>query len=453
MKPSGFAGVIPIDGITVVGQRVLALFVLATLLWTTELVPAYATSLLIIGLLAGTVSNNAPFPLRAGVPADMLFDYEHVLGSFASPIIILFMGGFFIASAASKYKLDINVARVLLKPIGSNYSLVLLGLMVITAVFSMFMSNTATTAMMLAILAPLMKNLEEGDPAAKAMVMGVPVAANLGGIGTPIGTPPNAIAFRYLVGEHSLSFGGWMLFAIPLACVLILISWIVLQKIYPARVKTIKVEINSTFEQSLKAYIVYATTVLTLVLWMTSGFHGMNSYVVALLPVVVFSMTGIIDAVDISRINWAVLWLIAGGIALGYGLSTSGLAEQVVHTLPMGTLGALPVLIVLSVLAMVMSTFMSNTATTNLLMPIAVSIGSAMTGVEEFGGLSLIVIGVGLSASTAMALPISTPPNALAHATGMVTTGDFFKTGKFISVIGLILVLITVISLGSIGYF
>ena len=445
--------VIPIPGITLIGQRVLALFVLATLLWVSELVPAYATSLLIIGLLTVTTSNSAPFFLRSGIAVEELFRYQQILGSLAAPVIILFMGGFFISGAATKYKLDINMARVLLKPMGNSYPKVLLGLMVITATFSMFMSNTATTAMMLAILAPLMKTVDKDDPGAKAMVMGVPIAANLGGIGTPIGTPPNAIAFRYLTGEYSLSFGGWMLFAVPVACVLIAIGWILLQKIYPTTIKNIKLEINSSFERSTKAYIVYATIIATILLWVSSGFHGVNSYTVALLPVVVFSMTGIINVKDIRQINWEVLWLIAGGIALGYGLEQSGLTRTVVSSIPLNSLGVLPVLFLLSAIAMVMATFMSNTATANLLMPIAVSIASALPGLQALGGLSLIVICVALSASMGMSLPISTPPNALAYSTGMVASGDFIKTGKYISTVGVFQIFAVVVCLGMVGYF
>ena len=444
---------IPIGGITLIGQRVLALFVLATLLWVSELIPAYATSLLIIGLMTATTSNTMPFFLRGDIPVDELFRYQQILGSFAAPVIILFMGGFFIASAATKYKLDINMARVLLKPMGNNYSHVLLGLMAITATFSMFMSNTATTAMMLAILAPLMGSVNKGDPGAKAMVMGIPIAANLGGIGTPIGTPPNAIAFRYLTGEYSLSFGGWMLFAVPVACVLIFMSWCLLRKIYPTTIKTIKLEIDSTFERSPRAYIVYGTTVATILLWVTSGLHGVNSYTVALLPVVVFSMTGIINTKDIRQINWEVLWLIAGGIALGFGLETSGLARAVVNSIPLDSLGVFPVLFLLCAIAMIMATFMSNTATATLLMPIAVSIASALTGLQAIGGLSLIVICVALSASMGMSLPISTPPNALAHSTGMVASADFIKTGKYISMVGIFQIFAVVVCLGVVGYF
>ena len=315
------------------------------------------------------------------------------------------------------------------------------------------MSNTATTAMMLTLLTPLLASMDHNDLGVKGMIMAVPIAANVGGIGTPIGTPPNAIAFRYLTGEYSLSFGSWMVFAIPLAAILIMISWYLLRRVYPTGIKEIKLEIDSEFEQNREAYIVYGTTAATILLWITSSLHGVNSYTVALLPVIVFSLCGIITTEDIKQINWDVLWLIAGGIALGYGLEKSGLASAVVNTIPFNQMGIVVVLFMLSIVAMVMATFMSNTATANLLMPIAVSIATVLSGLEAYGGLSVVVICVALSASMGMSLPISTPPNALAHATGMVGSKDFIKMGKFVSSIGVLLIFAAMVTLGSIGYF
>ena len=444
---------IPIDGVNVTGQRVLAIFVLATLLWVSEVVPAYATSLLILGLLTITASNSSPFFLREALDPAATLSYKAILSSLAAPVVVLFLGGFFIAIAATKYKLDINLARVLLKPIGSDYKLVMLALMGITAVFSMFMSNTATTAMMLTLLTPLLANVDASDRGVKGLIMAVPIAANIGGTGTPIGTPPNAIAFRYLTGEFAVTFGEWMLFAIPMAMVLIFIAWNLLRKLYPTTIKEISVKIDSNFEKTPKAYIVYATIAATVILWVTSNLHGVNSYTVALLPVIVFTLCGIIDTNDIKQINWDVLWLIAGGIALGYALEKSGLASAVVHSIPFGSLGPIVVLLMMSIVAMVMATFMSNTATANLLMPIAVSIATSLSSFDAMGGLSLMVICVALSASMGMSLPISTPPNALAHATGLVGSGDFIRTGRLISPIGVALIFCVVVSLGLMGYF
>ncbi len=443
----------PIDGITITAQRVFAIFVLATLLWVSEAVPAYATSLLIIGLLTVTASDTSPFFLREALTPEATLSYKAILSSLAAPVVILFLGGFFIAIAATKYRLDINLARVLLKPIGNDYKKVMLALMGITAVFSMFMSNTATTAMMLTLLTPILASVDSKDRGVKGLIMAVPIAANIGGTGTPIGTPPNAIAFRYLTGEYAITFGEWMLFAIPMAMMLIFIAWSLLRKLYPTNISEVAVNIDSRFEKTPKALIVYATITATVLLWITSSLHGVNSYTVAMLPVIVFTLTGIIDTNDIKQINWDVLWLIAGGIALGYALEKSGLASEIVHSIPFDSLGPVVVLLLMSVVAMVMATFMSNTATANLLVPIAVSIATSVSSFEAMGGLSLMVICVALSASMGMSLPISTPPNALAHATGLVISGDFIRTGRIISPIGVLLIFTIVISLGMFGYF
>ena len=163
-----------------------------------------------------------------------LIDYKDIIGTFASPIIILFLGGFFLAMAATKYRLDQNLAKLLLKPFGENPKMVMMGLMIITAIFSMFMSNTATTAMMLSILMPVLAVFLPGDSGKIGFTFAIPVAANIGGIGTPIGTPPNAVALKYLTGDHLITFGQWMIFAVPYVIAL-LYYWLARFDIYVSR--------------------------------------------------------------------------------------------------------------------------------------------------------------------------------------------------------------------------
>ena len=244
-----------------------------------------------------------------------------------------------------------------------------------------------------------------------------------------------------------------MLFAIPMAMGLILVAWILLRKLYPTGIKEISVQIESSFNTSAKACIVYITLRSYGAVMGNFQYPRHQSYTVALLPVITFSLTGIINTSDIKQINWDVLWLIAGGIALGYGLEKSGLARAFVQSIPFDALGTFVVLFMMAIVAMVMATFMSNTATANLLMPIAVSIATAMSGFDAYGGLSMMVICVALSASMGMSLPISTPPNALAHATGLVNSRDFIRTGRIISPIGVITIFSVVIALGLAGYF
>ncbi|MGL5371107.1 MAG: SLC13 family permease, partial [Plesiomonas shigelloides] len=205
-------------GLTTIEQRVIAIFVLAALCWILEPIPIYATSVLIIVLELLLISDKSiwlALPANDELAFGTQLGYQEIMATFASPIIMLFLGGFFLAMAATKYRLDVNLARVLLKPFGRNPRNVMMGLMVVTAVFSMFMSNTATTAMMLSILTPVLAALPAGDRGRVAFALSIPVAANIGGIGTPIGTPPNAVALKYLTGENAISFGEWMMFGVP----------------------------------------------------------------------------------------------------------------------------------------------------------------------------------------------------------------------------------------------
>ena len=200
----------------------------------------------------------------AGHDLGELMNYTDIFSAFSSPIIILFMGGFALAIAASKYELDNNLARVLLKPFGHQPKFIMLGLMLITAVFSMFMSNTATTVMMLALLGPIVASAPKGDIGIKALVLCIPIAANTGGIATPIGTPPNAIALQYLTGENSIDFLSWMMMGLPFVIVQLTIAWFLLQKLFPSSQQTMKLKLDGQFQKNWRAMVVYATFASTI---------------------------------------------------------------------------------------------------------------------------------------------------------------------------------------------
>lgn len=445
----------PFDGLTVLQQRVIAIFLLAALCWVLEPIPIYATSVVIIMLELLLLSNKGLIFLRTGAGQGNfgeLMEYHDIMATFASPIIMLFLGGFFLAMAATKYRLDVNLARVLLKPFGHNPKFVMLGLMLITAVFSMFMSNTATTAMMLSILTPVMAVFAPKDPGKVAFALSIPVAANIGGIGTPIGTPPNAIALKYLVGENVISFGEWMIFGVPFVIVMMALAWVLLNWLYPADQKNIQLSIKGKFLKTPKAYMVYVTFAVTILLWLMGDLHGMNSYTVALIPVAVFSLTGIINKEDLKKISWDVLWLVSGGIALGLALDRTGLASLVVHSIPFDHYSPYVVLFSAAFLCLVMANFMSHTATANLLMPIMAALGASMTSLTPLGGEVTMILVVTFAASLGMSLPISTPPNALAHATGHVQSQQMVKVGATLGIVGVLLSFVMVWILYSFGH-
>lgn len=445
-----------IPGLTVIEQRVIAIFFMAAFCWILEPIPAYATSLLIIVLMLVMISDKGLTWLitgHSGKPAGTLIPFADLMAVFASPIILLFLGGFFLALAATKYRLDQNLARVLLKPFGVKPARVMLGIMLITAIFSMFMSNTATTAMMLSILVPVLALFETTDRGKVAFALSVPVAANIGGRATPIGTPPNAIAMKYLTGDDYISFGEWMAFSLPLVLLLLLIAWMLLLFFFPMKSKSLNLDMKGKFLKNRKAYIVYATFAITLILWLTDFVHGMNSFVVAMIPVAVFSTTSIITKDDLKTLSWDVLWLIAGGIALGLALERTGLAQKLVTHIPFETFSPLLVVFFASVFALVMANFMSHTATANLLLPIVAALATSLPGLQPYGGEQMFLITVTFSCSLAMVLPISTPPNALAYGLGIVKTKDMAIIGIIVGIVGLITTYLMVYILNIINFF
>jgi sodium-dependent dicarboxylate transporter 2/3/5 len=443
-----------IEGLTLVEQRVIAIFVMATLCWVLEPIPIYATSVAIIVLELLIISDKGLWFTKFDSPElGQLIDHKEIMGTFASPIIMLFLGGFFLAMAATKYRLDVNLARVLLKPFGHNPKYVMLGLMMITAIFSMFMSNTATTAMMLSILTPVLALFSREDLGKVAFALSVPVAANIGGIGTPIGTPPNAVALKYLINENNIRFGEWMLFAVPFVVVMLLIAWVLLTKLFPATITEINLNIKGKFLKTPKAITVYITFIVTILLWLMGGVHGMNAYVVALIPVAVFSMLKIITKEDLKKISWDVLWLVSGGIALGVALDKSGLAKNAVASIPFAALHPLLLIVGASVLCLLMANFMSHTATANLLLPLVAALGASMQGLLPYGGDIVLILAVTFAASLGMSLPISTPPNALAYASGHVETKQMAKIGVILGVVGLLVTFAMLYLLHQISFF
>ncbi|GIC78992.1 DASS family sodium-coupled anion symporter [Moritella sp. F3] len=438
---------LPFDDLSIIQHRLLAIFVLAALLWILEPVPVFATSILIITLELVMLSDQGLYSFRflndgtdPVTSIEGLIHYNDIFAAFSSPIIVLFLGGFSLAIGANKYALDTNLANVLLKPFGTKPASIMLGLMMITALFSMFMSNTATTVMMLSLLGPILMSVPKGEKGIKALVLSVPIAANLGGIATPIGTPPNAIALQYLDSLYNISFLDWMMLGLPFVIVLLAFAWWLLQKLFPFSGDSLYLQLGGEFQRSWQAIVVYITFAMTIILWMSTGLHGMNTYVVAIVPLAVFTLTGIIGKEELKLINWDVLWLVAGGIAIGIALDKTGLAAVMANAIDYSVLPALLVMLVMSLVCWLMANFISNTATANLLMPIAAAVATSM---DDLSLLMMLVV-VACSASLGMILPVSTPPNSLAYATGLVASKDMAKVGLIMGLAGLVLVYIVI---------
>ena len=459
----GFDAASPMGILNPLEIRVIGVFVMAALFWILQPFPIWSTSMLVIVLMIVTMSDSALSPFR--VDGVTMISHKSIMATFANPIIMLFLGGFFLAAAATKYKMDLNLARVLLKPFGKNPKFVLLGLMLITAVFSMFMSNTATAAMMLAILAPVLKLFDEDDRGKAAFALAIPLGANIGGMGTPIGTPPNAIALGALndaiargdLVANPVSFGQWMAFGIPYVIILMVIAWVLLLKIYPIKMKemVLKIEGAGKFDTSPKAIIVYITFVVCVVLWVTGkGVHGINDNAIAMIPMAVFALTGVITKKDLNAMSWDVLWLVAGGFALGVGLNATGLAAHLIKTIPFASWSPLALMIGCGIICLFMANFMSHTSTATLLVPILCAVGIAcQDNLVGLGGVTALLVSVAFASSLGMSLPISTPPNALAHATGYTDTNGMAKTGIVMGLGGLVISWVMMILLAKMNFF
>ena len=408
-----------IQNLTVIQQRIIAIFAFATLMWIMEIVSSWATSVAIIVLMLLFCSDSGILPMVN----------EEEVG---------------LAIAATKTGLDAQLAKVLLIPFGTKSEMVLLGFLLITGLFSMFVSNTATAAMMLTFLTPVFRQLPPEGKGRIALAMSIPIAANLGGMGTPIGTPPNTIALKYLNDPEGLNlglgFGQWMMFMFPLVVVLLFISWRILLVVFPFTQKRIELNIEGGMKKGFHSWVVIVTFFVTVALWLLDRLTGINSYTVAMIPFMVFALTGVINKRDLEQINWSVIWMVAGGFALGYGLNASGLAANAVESIPFGEFSPLLILLLGGAICYVLSNFISNSATAALLMPILAIVCSAMGDkLDPIGGTPTVLIGVAIAASSAMILPISTPPNALAFATGFVKQNDMMKLGTIMGIISMIL--------------
>ena len=425
-------------------RRTIAIFIVAGVFWATEVLPLFATSLLVIAFeilfLANHGGLGSRLPTVAHMPVHSI-NYAVFLQSFGSPIIILFMGGFLLSAALTKHGLDRAIAARILSPLSHSALLLIFGVLTLTAFFSMWMSNTATAAMMLAVLMPVLKSLPKDSRLAEGLVLAVPFGANIGGLGTPIGTPPNAIAFGTINAAHlghTLTFIDWVILALPLELLLILIIGLALYLIYRPRGPVAMAPIERPQKTTGWGRLTLFVLGFAIILWLTESQTGLKAAAVALLVAAALAAFGALNRDDIKSIDWDILVLMWGGLSLGTAIDVSGLTGLIgsfnFSAMPGGGWGVAAAIVILTV---ALSTVISNTAAANLIVPIAIalSVGTTVFRVE-------LAVLAGLAASLAMALPVSTPPNAMAFATGRVKTTAMVAMGGAISVLGVFLLLL-----------
>ena len=437
-----------LDGITANQQRMLAVFIFAALSWIFELFPSWVTSVTVIALITLTNSDsefafyaNQKFP---GQEIGEVIKSSKILKCFGDPSIVLYIGGLVMAVTASKIGLDVKLARAILRPFGKKPSNVLLGAMLATGVLSMFMSDTATTALMIGVMTPVFASMG-GDAKGKAsLALSVTFASLIGGMGTPVGTPPAMLAYNAINDPNGLnmhlSFAQWMLAMVPLCLVLIILAWRILVWLFPFKVKEVEMVFDNKATNRRDLIIVVATYAITIFLWLTQGITGVTNSVAALVPIVILSISGIFTAKDLNDLPWSVLWMFAGGLALGLGMDEVELSTFLINKVPFGAMSPLFILIVSALVCWGLSNFISNTGTAALMIPVLTEMATEMGGyLAPIGGGVTLVMGIAISASMAMSLPVSTPGNAIAYSTGHVSQRQMAKAGIVVGLLGLIL--------------
>jgi sodium-dependent dicarboxylate transporter 2/3/5 len=433
---TGLALLLKEPGFTDSQVYVLFLLFFAIGLWLTEAIPAFAVSLFIIAFLVFALGNE----YFNAAPEDI----APYVNTFSSSVIWLMLGGFFLASAMTKTKLDQALFRFTLKISGSNPRKLLIGLMLTTMVASMLMSNTATTAMVIAAIMPLLASLGKNSGFSKALLLGIPIAAATGGMGTIIGTPPNAIAAGALENAgNPIDFIDWMKYGVPLTIVLTAISGFVLIRMFikdktPISLDFLKNQQKDTSPEFIRQRrVVIVVIIITVGLWLTSSLHGIKTAAVCAVPLVILTLTRVLEGKDIRELPWDTLLLVAGGLSLGIALENSGLLNHYAQKLITLEINSIALMFVFAFLTMLVSNIMSNTAASTVMIPLGMAI---MVGYEK--EIALIIA---FAASTAMFLPVSSPPNAIAYSTGLLEQKDFRIGGILVGLLGPLLAILWVL--------
>ncbi|WP_229737224.1 SLC13 family permease [Psychroflexus salis] len=442
----GFAGVYLLkdDSFTDPQTNVMFILFFAIALWVTEAIPPFAVGILIVGYLVFSLGYQEAE------------DVKQYVDTWSDSVIWLFLGGFFLAEGMKKTKLDAALLRITVPKLGNQSKYILLGLMMITGILSMLMSNTATTAMMIATISPILTQFGKSAPITKSLLIGIPTAAAIGGMGTIIGSAPNAIAVGALEGIGiSISFIEWMLIGVPVSLLLIFIFWKALLLKYTFKAKTLSLDFLSNEQtkiddeddhgeaqhQKKQQRIMLVILGITLFFWLSSQWTGIPVAMVSGIPIVGLTMLGIVDSDEVRQLPWDTLMLVAGGLALGLAVQQYGLADYFISLVAFENINIYVMYLVFGLITVILSNIMSNTATATIMIPISIS----LVQLNQLGRPSVMVFIIALSASCALLLPVSTPPNAISFSTGMLEQKEFRYGGVLLGILGPILVILFVL--------
>lgn len=431
---------------------VMAITVWISVWWVTEAIPLPATSLLPIIL----------FPLMG------ILRLDETTSSYGQPIVFLYIGGFLLAIAIENTGLHKRIALHIIRSMGTQLSMIVLGFMIATGFLSMWISNTATAIMMLPIgLAIIRATMTEDDVNQirfrKALMLAIAYAASIGGLATLIGTPPNIVFAGYIREqyEQEVSFTQWFLIGFPIAVMMLIISWWYIVRVgyslknitLPGGRQWIDQRIAETGKMSRAEKKVTAVFVLVALAWITRSFllekiiPGIDDTIIAVAGglALFFLSTGklqhrLLSWDDATKLPWGIVLLFGGGLALAEAFEVSGLAQWIGDHL--SGLGGLPVFVaIFIVVALVnfLTEFTSNLATVTMILPVLAPV-AASVGIHPF----FFMVGATLAASTGFMMPAGTPPNAIAFGSGYLTIWDLVKTGFFLNLISVIIISVMV---------
>jgi sodium-dependent dicarboxylate transporter 2/3/5 len=443
------------NGLSPAANAVLASAIWIAVWWITEAVPIAVTALLPIVL----------FPLSGGM------GLNETTASYGHKYVFLYIGGFILALAIEKWKLHKRIALTIIKIVGTNVTNIILGFMVATAFLSMWISNTATAVMILPVGMAIVTHLKDNPKTirnenlifGKALMLSIAYSASIGGMATLIGTPPNLVLAGVVKQTYNIeiSFSKWFLFGFPISVVLLVICWIYLtrfafkfkQKEFPGGSQEIKKQLKDLGKISYEEKTVFLVFLLTAFAWITRSFFikrlipGIDDTIIAVFfAVFLFILPSkkkgvkIMTWEDTIKLPWGIVLLFGGGMALALGFESSGLAVWIGGQ--MTSLGALPLILLLLILIAsvnFLTEITSNLATTAMLLPVLVSLASAL-GVHPY----LLLVGATLAASCAFMLPVATPPNAVVFGSGYLKIEDMVKKGFWMNIISIILLTLIV---------
>ncbi|KAL7311654.1 low-affinity phosphate transporter [Mucor circinelloides] len=425
-----------------------ALLIFAAVMWATEAIPLYATSLMIPFLVVplGIMRNADGTQMAAKAASKAVFQ------SMFSGTIMMLLGGFSLAAALSKYGIAKAFASHVLSRAGTRPMFVLLAVMFVAGFLCMFISNVATPVLCFSLINPILRTLPDGSTVAPCLLLGIALASCIGGMTSPISSPQNIVTLQYM--NPNPGWGIWFGVALPISILSVLVCWGILLLVYrPDRVVPHLNRVKPTRDKiNMTQVFVMAITILTIALWCAESsieYAIGDTGIIATIPLFVFFGTGILGKDDLNAFLWSVVVLAQGGMALGNAVTSSGLLQDIALRIKDGVqhLEPIAILAIFAFLILVFSTFVSHTVAALIIVPIVQQVGQSLPVPHP----NLLVMGAGLACSAGMGLPVSGYPNMSAIMMEDQTGKPYLKTKDFL-IVGVPVSIIVTVLIFTLGY-